>query len=79
LRTDGADAARLSSEYASDFAEARDGVIHIPMSPGEYCCLSGPGDAMAILCEYFGPDVPNPGDPVTESDQDQSAGPDCFE
>jgi hypothetical protein len=75
LQKDGAHAALRSSEYAQ--VQGRE--IHVLMSPGEYCCLSGPADAMAILAGHLVPDAPDPGDPAAVSDQDHSAGPDYFE
>jgi hypothetical protein len=53
--------------------------IHIPMSKGEYCCLSAPAEVMADLGRYIVPDARDPGDPVTVGYQDQSAGPDWFD
>jgi hypothetical protein len=61
-----------------EFVQGRDGEIQFLMSPGEYCCLSGPADAMAILAGHIVPDAPDPGDPAAGSDQDHSAGPDYF-
>lgn len=75
LQKDGAHAALRSSEYA----QVRGREIHVLMSPGEYCCLSGSADAMAILGGHVLPDAPDPGDPAAVSDQDQSTVPDYFE
>jgi hypothetical protein len=75
LQTDGAHAALGRSEYA----QLRGGEIHILMSPGQYCCLSGPADAMEILAGHIVPEAPDPGDPAAVSDQDQSTVPDYFE
>jgi hypothetical protein len=50
--------------------------IHIPISLGEYCCLSGPPDTMASLSAYFLPGVGNRADPVPEWEDDLSTGPD---
>lgn len=74
LQTDGAHAAPGPSEYA----QVRGGEIHIRMSPGEYCCLNGPADVMAILVGHIVPDAPDPGDRAAGSDHDQSAGLDYF-
>lgn len=74
LQTDGAPAALRSSEYV----QVRGREIHILMSPGEYCCLSGPADAMAILGAHIVPDAPDAGDPDTVSDLDHSSEPDLL-
>lgn len=75
LRPDGAHAALRPSEYA----QVRGREICVLMSPGEYCCLSGPADAMEILAGHIMPEAPDPGDPAALSDQDQSTVPDYFE
>lgn len=75
LQIDGAHAALMSSEHA----QVRGREIHILMSPGEYCCLSGPADAMAILIGHIVPDAPDPGDPAAVRDKDLFAGPGYFE
>ena len=74
LQTDGAPAALRSSQYL----QVRGREIHILMSPGEYCCLSGPADAMAILAVHIVPDAPDAGDADTVSDLDHSSEPDLF-
>lgn len=74
LHSDGAQAALRSSEYA----QVRGSEIHILMSPGEYCRLSGPADVIAILGAHIVPDAPDAEDPEAVKEQDYSSEPDFF-
>lgn len=74
---------QADAEYAGlgtpGYPELQATEIHIPVSPREYCCLSGPSDAMASLGPCFLQKGLDPRDPVPERDEDPAARPDLSE
>lgn len=49
--------------------------IQIPVSSEEYCCMSGPSDAIAFISDSLLPDRYHPKDLALHRDQDQSTDP----